>query len=457
MRRARTTAAIAAASLLAPFAAEGRPKFYAISHMVNTLQAVKWAVPQGVNGLEVDVQFAPNGEPRYFKHGHACDCVCTNALPGNNVCKQLGSFGDKCDATTPIPEMLHLMAAQRQIALVIFDSKIAPTQPEYQLGAAAQKHAANRILQLAEEHLFGKGYRGKLLVSGANRYAAEYVREVARVSQTTKYASRIYIGFDMENGGGPKAADTMRLLASFPTKNRAYGCGITVCAPFSHYYAEIAAGAKNVASGSMAFAYHWSLNDEGAMEKYIDAGADGIMTNYPGLLVAVAKRKGLVLAKPEDPFPAVTNDRIVGGGCDCDHAGGASGGCVISARAPDFQACKCESHVFGRCTGNAVPCNPSAPLCRSPNASIGACVLGGGNCDGYAKADCDCNHHGGWSGGCSISKAAPQGTACRCESHFGGRCSGSVVKCRAESSPLCRRPDMSKASCLLGGGNCSGY
>jgi hypothetical protein len=29
-----------------------------------------------------------------------------------------------------------------------------------------------------------------------------------------------------------------------------------------------------------------------------------------------------------------------------------------------------------------------------------------------------------------------------------------VVRCKNESSPYCKKPDASKASCLLGGGDC---
>jgi hypothetical protein len=36
-------------------------------------------------------------------------------------------------------------------------------------------------------------------------------------------------------------------------------------------------------------------------------------------------------------------------------------------------------------------------------------------------------------------------------------CDGEVVRCHDEASTLCASPDMSVASCLLGGGDCDGY
>jgi hypothetical protein len=433
-----------------------KKKFYAIAHMVNTTDAVRWAVPQGVNALEVDVQFAKNGEPLYFKHGHSCDCSCPHLLTGGHVCSHLANH---CDATTPIPDMLHLMAAESQIALVIFDSKIADTQPEYQLDAPAQRHAAERILKLAEEHLFSKGYRGKLLVSAGTRYAAEYVREVSRLSLASRYHPRIYFSFDMENSTaivpgpsihGANAADTMRLLATFPSKNRAYGAGVTACLGRT-YYDEMTVGVQNLDRGGVSFVYLWSLNSESSMEKYIDLGVMGIMSNYPATLVQVARRKGLTLARPEDPLPTVTNDHIVGGGCDCDYH---PGGCRITHPAPDGQACKCEYKGAWTCAGETVSCDPNNPLCRHPDASIEACALGRGDCDGYQEAKCDCNYH---PGGCSISRAAPRDTACKCEYKGAWTCGGSVVQCSDPNSPHCKNPDTTKASCLLGRGDCDAH
>merc|ERR1712127_675773 len=73
--------------------------------------------------------------------------------------------------------------------------------------------------------------------------------------------------------------------------------------------------------------------------------------------------------------------------------------------------------------------------------------------------DCDCDYHStGWfSGGCQISQAAPAYSACECSMPFLLTCGGDVVSCHDAANPLCASPDMSKASCQLGGGDCDGY
>jgi len=69
-------------------------------------------------------------------------------------------------------------------------------------------------------------------------------------------------------------------------------------------------------------------------------------------------------------------------------------------------------------------------------------------------ADCDCNYD---PGGCSISKAAPEGKACKCVYKGGFTCGGDVVSCGNPESPKCTAPDKSVGSCTMGGGDCGGY
>jgi len=91
--------------------------------------------------------------------------------------------------------------------------------------------------------------------------------------------------------------------------------------------------------------------------------------------------------------------------------------------------------------------------------SVASCLLGGGDCGGYSGAcDCDYKSHGIFSGGgCKVSQAAPAHSACHCDYMGAWTCDGEVVRCHDEASTLCASPDMSVASCLLGGGDCDGY
>ena len=51
------------------------------------------------------------------------------------------------------------------------------------------------------------------------------------------------------------------------------------------------------------------------------------------------------------------------------------------------------------CYGETVACNPDAALCKKPDDTKASCLLGGGDCNGYASKDvapvrreeCDCS------------------------------------------------------------------
>ena len=71
-----------------------------------------------------------------------------------------------------------------------------------------------------------------------------------------------------------------------------------------------------------------------------------------------------------------------------------------------------------------------------------------------ARFTCDCGHH---QGGCAISRAAPEGLACKCKNEIGLYCRGAVVQCHDITDIYCKTPDTSVNSCLQGGGDCGGY
>ena len=68
--------------------------------------------------------------------------------------------------------------------------------------------------------------------------------------------------------------------------------------------------------------------------------------------------------------------------------------------------------------------------------------------------ECDCDYS---SGGCKVSKPAPQGKACKCSYKGFWTCGGSVTTCIEPSFPKCKNPDQSAEACLLGAGDCGGY
>lgn len=138
--------------------------------------------------------------------------------------------------------------------------------------------------------------------------------------------------------------------------------------------------------------------------------------------------------------------------CDCDYR---PGGCRISKSAPAHTACKCKYMGAWTCSGEIVSCkNENSQYCQNPDSSIYSCTEGGGDCDGYGDATCDCDYH---PGGCAISKPAPRNTACHCSYKGGWTCGGSVKPCRDFNNPKCKNPDKSIQACFQGNGDCEGY
>ena len=68
-------------------AALNRDNFYAIAHMVNDRQQVKWAMNAGANGVELDLLIDHStGIPTQFSHGFPCDCTCIQWQLIDSVC-----------------------------------------------------------------------------------------------------------------------------------------------------------------------------------------------------------------------------------------------------------------------------------------------------------------------------------------------------------------------------------
>ena len=50
--------------------------FYIINHMTNNLETLEFAVEQGANAIEMDLQFDKKGNPTILQHARFCDCTC---------------------------------------------------------------------------------------------------------------------------------------------------------------------------------------------------------------------------------------------------------------------------------------------------------------------------------------------------------------------------------------------
>nr|AXS67854.1 persuasin 1 [Lissotriton helveticus]AXS67859.1 persuasin 1 [Lissotriton helveticus] len=138
--------------------------------------------------------------------------------------------------------------------------------------------------------------------------------------------------------------------------------------------------------------------------------------------------------------------------CNCVYK---NGGCVISAAPPPNKACTC---ILSKktCVGKIRNCvQPNAFFCTYPDTSLGTCLQGAGNCEGYSER-CDCEYIYHWfvSDSCKITVPAIPRTACECGKTGWFTCGGKIVLCKNQYSIFCDKPGTTVESCLQGGWNC---
>jgi len=344
--------------------------FFNIGHMANTPAAVDYVVKNGSNAVEADLNFNSKGMPKEFKHGGYCDCSC--GISG--ICKVLKKEG-KCDAKSSAKTLLNHMASKKELALVIIDSKVSKS---YDL-----RLYGKNVIKTLDSELFGKGYKGNVIVGVAKSDTVLYLQAAAEQAKKSPHASRYYFSIDQ---GGDNVVGTIKQLISLQpaTDNRVYGTGVSACSPAT-YYDAILTGSANQKSGVVGSVYIWTIDKQSSMEQYIRAGALGIMTNHPSLLSKVLKKQGLKKALPGSAIPTANSTDVIKGlvPCDCDYH---PGGCSISKAAPAGYACDCSYKGVWTCGGENVTClDEQSPYCKAPDKSIQSCAQGGGDCGGYKK------------------------------------------------------------------------
>ena len=272
-----------------PSLPDPRQKFYNIGHMANTDSAAKWAVSQGANGLEMDLNFDSQGRPESFKHGGVCDCSCNTTT--ENICDN--GLSNSCNASSNPSQHLRFIATLPGLALVYIDSKVdLTTHPE----------AGREVVRLLERDLFGAGFQGVVIIGAPDTTSAPYLSAAVREAGSAAHASRYFFGFDMVRGPANLSLDVLKAIPGSP--NLVYSTGITSCIPPT-YYSEISGGVANRSPGPVSLTGIWTLDLERSMILYLQLGVNAIVTNRPGVLREVLRqtRPDLRLAVPTDSPP----------------------------------------------------------------------------------------------------------------------------------------------------------
>lgn len=358
--------------------------FYNIAHMTNTIESVRWAMEKGANSVEVDLQFHDDGTPYEIFHVNPCDCTCMcpggycSTLYPNSVCTQLekSSPSNSCDAKSNAKDLLKYIAKQKQMAMVLIDSKI--TDQGKKMSYETQIDAARKVVAMLETHLFGQGFKGEVIIGAPGFYSSSYITEISKTK--SQYRRKIHFTIDQED-----MAETKTRLDFKHNKNLVYNIGISACSPTvvaDKAKSKLAMLNKN--EGVWGMTYTWTLDKHSSLTWYVNY-FDGIITNYPGTLATVLKEQGLQLAKPDDAIPPATSSNTIRYGgdyiCECTYS---SGGCSVTKRAPSGLACQCTYPFLWTCEGWVVLCSDASnPKCKHPDLSKESCLQGRGDCGAY--------------------------------------------------------------------------
>jgi hypothetical protein len=269
-----------------------------LSHMTNAAKSVKWALDQGANGIEVDINFT-GSEPMYVKHGGICDCSCIcpfgSMCRSDNICNRMwNDTGSHCNAQTPIDEMLIRLGdadLQDKLAVVYFDNKLDASVTDL-------AHAGSTVATKIIKFLFARGYKGQVVINGSDPKYIAYLKAALDVATASPYNERIFYTLDLNFNDYEKSKAGLLTLG---TKNIVYSTGITICVPTT-YYSAIAKARVDFNAGIIQGVGIWTLDSESSMNKYLDAGVTNIMTDVPAIAVNVFKKRGIPLARPGEAF-----------------------------------------------------------------------------------------------------------------------------------------------------------
>ena len=354
-------------SLLVAQAAKTSDPFYVIAHMINTQSAVDWALSQGANAIESDLQFDDNGNPTVTENGGVCDCAC--GVLDDHVCRAV--LNSKCagvDASNNAASLMQYVASRNGIALYYIDAKV-----EGEWASRLDKSGA-AVIPFLDTNLFNYGYQGKVLIATSEVESFNYIQAAVKAANNSVNKDRYFFTFDdaeFDYNG------VMAMLSRL-TQNRIYSTGSSACSPIV-YDSALKAGVAGRAVGENGLTIAWTIDTDFNADKVIQLGVQGIMTNRVASVRQRVNAFNLKLANSSLPIPISTVNVASPYRCSCEYE---NGGCLISWPAPPSKACKCQKILWG-CVGLVVSCDASQPKCANPDASKEACQIGRGNCKGY--------------------------------------------------------------------------
>jgi glycerophosphoryl diester phosphodiesterase len=268
--------------------------FFNIAHMTNRISEVDWAITDGANAVEIDVAYDDDGnngaKPEWSWHGYACDCSCAIGASGG-VCWQMSS---NCDRWEYIDTMFEHIATT-DLELVHLDNKVTEDYVGHnfvkKLDATKKTEAGKRIAQKVIDKLFKKGFGGRVLIGGQS--SKNFLDGAKEIIDSNGYHERVYYSVDGDDKANAVGYGISKpILDKLNTPNIAFVYGISTCSgkENSNYIPDL----NQAATDEVPIVIGWTIDYQSTAIRYIDAGVNGIITNFPGTIKSAASSKGLL-------------------------------------------------------------------------------------------------------------------------------------------------------------------
>lgn len=284
--------------------------YYNIAHMTNTIHAVDWAIAEGANAVEFDLEFTTDGRPRRFYHGGPCDCSCI--CPWSMyyrcdwyprfVCSALRQDSSRpCNAESSVEALLNHAAGKSEIALVYIDSKINDNTNNED-----KQRAGRRIVQTLNTQLFSRGYGGYVIIGAFSRQHLSYVEAAVGEAALSPYSSKIF--FSVELGSLNSFNAAYPVMRGLNTNRIVFGTGETSCSPRDHDLQNLATARTNKEQGTISMAYTWTDDAISTIRRDLTY-VNGIITNYPSRVRDALRRTNKQLATQSSTIHPATPPR----------------------------------------------------------------------------------------------------------------------------------------------------
>ena len=271
------------------------------------MHAVDWAIQEGANAVEFDLEFSANGHLRRFYHGFPCDCSCRcplifSLLCSNSrfICSALKrDVSIPCNAEASVTTLLPHAATKSEIALIYIDSKIHSRMNDQQ-----KQEAGREVVRTLTGFLFGLGYRGNVIIGAFSSSHMPYIHAAATEASTSAYRHKIF--FSVELGAFNTLPESLSVMQTLPTRNIIFGTGASSCSPGDHSQATLELARSNKQSGTISMAYTWTDDATSTIRNDLNY-VQGIITNFPSRVRDVLQQTGRQLATQSSVIPAATS------------------------------------------------------------------------------------------------------------------------------------------------------